>query len=108
MKRLLPLSVLSFASLVAACGSEPDPPEYGPNPQLAQPQRGLLPAMEIADPTEWRGQRPIVPPGYSISAIARGLGIPRQTLVLPNGDILIAEGRGGGAPKLKRCDCNTH
>ena len=26
--------------------------------------------------------------------------IPRQTLVLPNGDILVAEGRGGAAPKL--------
>ena len=28
------------------------------------------------------------------------LQIPRQTLVFPNGDILVAEGRGGGAPRL--------
>jgi glucose/arabinose dehydrogenase len=41
-----------------------------------------------------------VPPGYTITAIATDLKIPRQTLVLPNGDILVAEGRGGNAPKL--------
>jgi glucose/arabinose dehydrogenase len=56
--------------------------------------------MEIANPAEWGERRPIVPQGYAVSAIATGLGIPRQTLVLPNGDILVAEGRGGGAPKL--------
>ena len=37
--------------------------------------------------------------GYTITAIATDLQIPRQTLVLPNGDILVAEGRGGGAPE---------
>jgi glucose/arabinose dehydrogenase len=41
-----------------------------------------------------------VPAGYTISAIATDLKIPRQTLVLPNGDILVAEGRGGNEPKL--------
>ena len=41
-----------------------------------------------------------MPAGWSISAIATDLKIPRQTLVLPNGDILVAEGRGGGAPVL--------
>ena len=56
--------------------------------------------MKIANPAEWGDQRPTVPQGYTISAIATGLKIPRQTLVLPNGDILVAEGRGGGAPKL--------
>jgi len=56
--------------------------------------------MTIADPAEWGDQRPTVPDGYTISAIATGLKIPRQTLLLPNGDILVAEGRGGGAPKL--------
>jgi glucose/arabinose dehydrogenase len=30
--------------------------------------------------------------------------IPRQTLLLPNGDILVAEGRGGSAPNLKPKD----
>src|SRR5690606_33428406 len=47
---------------------------------------------------------PVVPQGYEIRAIATDLRIPRQTLVLPNGDILVAEGRGGNAPALKPKD----
>jgi glucose/arabinose dehydrogenase len=42
--------------------------------------------------------------GYTIRAIATNLMIPRQTLVLPNGDILVAEGTGGGAPALRPKD----
>src|SRR5690606_38798869 len=68
------------------------------------PARGVLPNMVIARPAQWGDQRPTVPQGYAISAIATDLGIPRQTLVLPNGDILVAEGRGGNAPKLKPKD----
>ena len=45
-----------------------------------------------------------MPAGYTIAPIATGLLIPRQTLVLPNGDILVAEGRGGSAPKLRPKD----
>jgi glucose/arabinose dehydrogenase len=56
--------------------------------------------MKIANPAAWGDQRPTVPQGYTITAIATDLQIPRQTLVLPNGDILVAEGRGGGAPSL--------
>ena len=78
--------------------------QYGPNPQLPQPHRGLLPNMTIAEPAEWGDQRPTVPQGYAISAIATDLQIPRQTLLLPNGDILVAEGRGGNAPNLKPKD----
>ena len=88
------------AVLLAACGSEPQPPQYGPDPNLPDPERGLLPSMVISEPREWGDQRPTVPQGYSITPIATDLAIPRQTIVLPNGDILVAEGRGGGAPKL--------
>src|SRR5690606_6854545 len=42
--------------------------------------------------------------GYTVTAIATGLKIPRQTLLLPNGDILVAEGRGGNAAQLKPKD----
>ena len=100
MNRARFAQVALLASVVAACSGDPQAPQYGPNPTLEEPQRGLLPAMKIADPGEWGSRRPIVPSGYSVAAIATGLGIPRQTLVLPNGDILVAEGRGGGAPKL--------
>src|SRR3546814_8545646 len=63
-----------------------------------------MPDMIIAKPALWGDRVPTVPEGYSVSAIATDLGIPRQTLVLPNGDILVAEGRGGNAPKLKPKD----
>src|SRR3546814_14193424 len=59
-----------------------------------------LPSMEIANPAQWGDQRPMVPQGYTITPVATDLEIPRQALVLPNGDILVAEGKGGGAPKL--------
>src|SRR5690625_5606333 len=60
--------------------------------------------MTVARPAPWGDQVPTVPDGYTISAIATDLKIPRQTLVLPNGDILVAEGRGGYAPALKPKD----
>jgi glucose/arabinose dehydrogenase len=76
----------------------------GANPDLPPPQRGLLPSMRIAEPASWGDRRPTVPPGWTIKAIATDLKVPRQTLVLPNGDILVAEGKGGGAPALRPKD----
>lgn len=94
------LLAVAGAALLAGCGSDPDPKQYGADPQLPSPERGLLPSMKIAKPAAWGDQTPTVPAGYAIAAIATDLKIPRQTLVLPNGDILVAEGAGGGAPKL--------
>ena len=104
MNRRVACTAIAAVVLLAGCGGNPPPPEYGASPTLPQPQRGLLPSMVIADPGEWGDRRPVVPDGYRIDAIATGLLIPRQTLVLPNGDILVAEGRGGNAPKLKPKD----
>ena len=98
------LLAAAIVGLLPACGSNPAPPEYGPDPRLPEPEQGLIPSMNVADPAPWGDQRPTVPEGYAITAIATGLGIPRQTLVLPNGDILVAEGRGGGAPALRPKD----
>ncbi|RAU35113.1 sorbosone dehydrogenase family protein [Pseudomonas sp. RIT411] len=100
------LSVLGLAVLLAACGNEggADTQARGPDPKLPEPQRGLLPSMKIAEPAPWGDRTPGVPQGYTITAIATDLRIPRQMLVLPNGDILVAEGRGGNAPKLKPKD----
>ncbi|TAK38709.1 MAG: sorbosone dehydrogenase family protein [Lysobacteraceae bacterium] len=98
-------STLLATALLAACNSSaPDLDQYGANPELPAPDRGLLPNMTIAKPALWGDRKPTVPEGYAISAIATDLLIPRQTLVLPNGDILVAEGRGGHAPKLKPKD----
>jgi len=101
----LALSALSMALLLSACGGEGEPTQSrGPEPKLPAPERGLLPSMKIAEPAAWGDNMPKVPEGYRITAIAKDLKIPRQTLVLPNGDILVAEGRGGSAAKLKPKD----
>lgn len=105
MKPLHGLSMLSVALLLAACGGEGEPNQaLGPDPKLPAPERGLLPSMKIAEPVLWGDQKPTVLEGFNITAIATDLKIPRQTLVLPNGDILVAEGRGGSAAKLKPKD----
>ena len=96
----LRLAMLAAAVSLAGCGSERDLDQYGANPDLPEAQRGMFPNMEIAKPAEWGDLRPTVPQGFTITPIATDLKIPRQMLVLPNGDILIAEGMGGGAPKL--------
>jgi glucose/arabinose dehydrogenase len=98
--KALPIAFTAFSALLAACSGDPQAPDYGQDPALPDPERGFLPVMEIAEPAEWGDLRPTVPDGYVISAIATGLEIPRQILVLPNGDLLVAEGKGGGAPKL--------
>ncbi|WP_456026303.1 PQQ-dependent sugar dehydrogenase [Pseudomonas capeferrum] len=105
MKPFHTLSVLSAALLLTACGGEGDKTQArGPDPKLPEQQSSLLPSMKIAEPAPWGEQKPKVPEGYSVTAIATDLAIPRQTLVLPNGDILVAEGRGGSAAKLKPKD----
>jgi glucose/arabinose dehydrogenase len=107
-KRPALLAILPLAGLaaLAACGDgrNDEPLQYGPNPELPPPHRGVLPNMTIAEPAEWGDRQPVVPQGYAIRAIATDLKIPRQTLLLPNGDILVAEGRGGNAPSLKPKD----
>ncbi|WP_115562012.1 PQQ-dependent sugar dehydrogenase [Xanthomonas arboricola] len=100
--RVLAVSVLAAA--LAACGKAPELDQHGATPELPSPDRGVLPDMTIAEPSAWGDRKPTVPAGYRITAIATDLGIPRQTLVLPNGDILVAEGRGGSAPNLKPKD----
>jgi glucose/arabinose dehydrogenase len=92
--------ILSLALLLAACGDSSPPPNTGVAPQLPEPDSRLLPTLKIAKPAEWESRQPIVPAGYRIDLIAKDLKIPRQVLMLPNGDILVSEGKGGGAPKL--------
>ena len=101
---VVPVSVLSV--LLSACGdgSPASQQEYGPNPQLPEPKRGLLPNMTVPERAEWGDRKPTVPDDYTITAIATDLKIPRQTLLLPNGDILVAEGTGGSAPLSKPKD----
>ena len=68
MRRLLLL--LACAALLTACGEEAEPLQYGAEPDLPEPQRGLLPDMKIALPADWGGELPTVPEGYAIQPIA--------------------------------------
>lgn len=105
MRRLLATSVLTLAVAVTACGRPAENlNQTGPNPELPDRNETLIPPMKIASPTGWDGALPTVPQGFRITAMATDLKIPRQMLVLPNGDILVAEGSGGNAPKLRPKD----
>ncbi|MDP3173990.1 MAG: sorbosone dehydrogenase family protein [Phenylobacterium sp.] len=102
------LSVLPICGAMvlalAACEKAPPSDQFGANPHLPAPKRGLLPSMVISLPVAWGDARPTVPEGYQITPIATDLKIPRQILLLPNGDVLVAEGSGGAAPVLKPKD----
>lgn len=102
--RMISLAALSLA--VAACspGSDPDLQETGAQPDLPELSESLLPSMNVATQADWNGQLPTVPEGFTVSIVADDLMIPRQMLMLPNGDLLIAEGSGGGAPALRPKD----
>ncbi|MEC7951452.1 MAG: sorbosone dehydrogenase family protein [Pseudomonadota bacterium] len=103
MKRIV---LLSLAFSLAACQSQSDPDldQTGERPDLPRQSDTLLPAMKIPTPKGWDGELPTVPEGFTVTAIAKDLKIPRQMLLLPNGDILVAEGSGGHAPAVRPKD----
>ena len=97
--------VAALGLLLAGCGgSDSSLKQTGPTPEIPDIRETLVPSMKIATPIGWGDQTPTVPEGFMVTAMATDLNIPRQLLVLPNGDILIAEGRGGAAPKLRPKD----
>ena len=64
----------------------------GPQPTLPQPQRTLIPTVNIAPAKGWSdGVMPQGAAGTRVNAFASGLDHPRWLLVLPNGDVLVAE-----------------
>ncbi len=107
MSRLTSLALATVAALaLSACQRSSDPAieQTGATPELPTQSDALIPAMKIPTPEGWNGELPTVPAGFTVTPIARDLKIPRQTLVLPNGDILVAEGAGGHAPALRPKD----
>src|SRR5665647_1762781 len=64
----------------------------GPQPTLPPPQHTLIPTVHIAPAQGWSsGAMPQSAPGTQVAAFASGLDHPRWLLVLPNGDVLVAE-----------------
>ena len=64
----------------------------GPTPTLPAPNPAILPTVNIAPAKGWAsGTAPTAAAGTQVSAFATGLDHPRWLLVLPNGDVLVAE-----------------
>ncbi|WP_296893268.1 sorbosone dehydrogenase family protein [Thiobacillus sp.] len=64
----------------------------GPHPTLPPPGQTLIPTVHIAPAKGWpSGVAPAAAVGMRVTAFARGLDHPRWLLVLPNGDVLVAE-----------------
>jgi glucose/arabinose dehydrogenase len=84
--------VLLITAASPWAGAQTYAPGYGPKPQLPEPQRKLIPTLNVAPTAPFtEQQRPAALPGFSVSAYARGLDHPRWLYTLPNGDVLVAE-----------------
>ena len=81
---------------VAACGQSKGQQNstvgYGANPALPKPSKSLIPTVKVSDVVGWpAGVTPRAPAGFRVQPFAQGLDHPRWLLVLPNGDVLVAE-----------------
>ncbi len=86
-------SCLILCLLAACSGAEaPLSSVQGPDPTLPAPEQRLLPTVNIAPARGWpAGATPVAAPGLAVSPFYVGLDHPRWLLVLPNGDVLVAE-----------------
>ncbi|MEE7494493.1 PQQ-dependent sugar dehydrogenase [Methylobacterium oryzae CBMB20] len=104
MMRRTPFLTAGLLLPLAACGPDPIDPQtqVGPNPPLPALHQYLLPPMHVSGAIGWKdGETPEVAPGLQVKALATDLKNPRSLLVLPNGDVLVAES-GGPTPPINR------
>jgi glucose/arabinose dehydrogenase len=83
-------------ALLCACANDPPPlpgdGSYGARPVLPPPETSALPTIHIAPARGWgEAEQPTAAPGFTVERFAAGLDHPRSLLVLPNGDVLVAE-----------------
>ncbi|OXS22806.1 sorbosone dehydrogenase [Pseudomonas fluorescens] len=87
--------LIMLAGSLAACGESSTlqiSDGTGPSPRLPQPNKTLIPTVNIAPAIGWPdGAKPTAAAGLQVSAFAEGLDHPRWLYVLPNGDVLVAE-----------------
>jgi glucose/arabinose dehydrogenase len=104
-------TIISLVALhVAACGEVAKLPEsdgFGVRPTLPEPNRTLLPTVNVAPAVGWPADaKPIAGDGLAVTAFAAGLDHPRWLYTLPNGDVLVAEtnapAKDEGAGSIKR------
>jgi glucose/arabinose dehydrogenase len=100
--KFLPPAVALLA--LAACGGPPSGGDVsrteGPNPPLDQPHKSTVPTVNVAKGEGWpEGKTPTAAAGLKVNEFAGGLAHPRWLLVLPNGDVLVAESDSPGTDK---------
>lgn len=87
--------IIALAGGLAACGETSSlqvSDGTGPSPKLPEPNKTLIPTVNIAPAIGWpQGKKPTAAPGTQVAAFAEGLDHPRWLYVLPNGDVLVAE-----------------
>ncbi|WPN76403.1 PQQ-dependent sugar dehydrogenase [Pseudomonas germanica] len=87
--------VIAFAGGLAACGESSSlqvSDGTGPSPKLPEPNKTLIPTVNIAPAIGWpEGGKPTAAAGTQVASFAEGLDHPRWLYVLPNGDVLLAE-----------------
>jgi glucose/arabinose dehydrogenase len=92
---LILVGSIAATALLSGCGDEaalPRGADSGPNPTLPKPVTSSIPTVNVAPAKGWTaGDLPTAASGLSVAAFARGLNHPRSILVLPNGDVLVAE-----------------
>jgi glucose/arabinose dehydrogenase len=94
---------------LAGCGDGADfdvSQQIGPDPVLPEPSQSLLPDLKVAEVVGWaEGETPKVPEGLTVAAYAVDLANPRTVHTLPNGDVLVVQGRAPeGKPKTRPKD----
>ena len=87
--------IIAVAGGLAACGETSSlqvSDGTGPSPKLPEPNKTLIPTVNIAPAVGWPdGTKPTAVAGTQVAAFAEGLDHPRWLYVLPNGDVLVAE-----------------
>ncbi|MBK5375209.1 sorbosone dehydrogenase family protein [Pseudomonas sp. TH43] len=87
--------VIALAGGLVACGESSSlqvSDGTGPSPKLPEPNKTLIPTVNIAPAIGWpQGGKPTAAAGTQVAAFAEGLDHPRWLYVLPNGDVLVAE-----------------
>ncbi|WP_367083890.1 sorbosone dehydrogenase family protein [Pseudomonas sp. HOU2] len=87
--------VIALAGGLTACGESSSlqvSDGTGPSPKLPEPNKTLIPTVNIAPAIGWpAGGKPTAAAGTQVAAFAEGLDHPRWLYVLPNGDVLVAE-----------------
>ena len=90
------------AVAVRHSGDGPRPPAYGTAPTIPEPKpQGSIPTLKMPTAKGWEaGHVPTAAPGLKVNAFATGLIHPRNSYVLPNGDVVVAESMGeSGQPR---------